>query len=88
MNAKPKRIPKRAEGQVTYGISMPKDLLEFCDQEAARLGLFNRSAYIRSILTRERAAGHEAPARPTAKEKPTEDDLPVTPTQQRPAKTE
>lgn len=56
MSTKAKRKPQRAADQVNLAVSMPKEMCESIDNEAKRRGLYNRSAYIRTLIARERKA--------------------------------
>lgn len=50
----PKRRIRRAPGETQTSITLPAEMLEWGKTEARRLGIHNFSAYIRTLMVKDR----------------------------------
>lgn len=54
LNMSQQKKPQRADDQRNLTVTMPIEMCEWVDREAARRGLYNRSAFLRSLIIKER----------------------------------
>ena len=64
--------PQRADDQRNLTVTMPIAMCDWVDAEAARRGIYNRSAFLRSLIVKERNAvyGEQAETSPVDENEP------------------